>query len=114
MWSVGEAQKKTFYVESKKDKTTIPVSFVTVPINYKCKDGSTDTVEVKFVKNRFSIHYPPSYVDRDKWGYHRPNGVKEVPNKDTGLDPQTLLVKLTTLLKDKALVKQVVVELTSI
>lgn len=101
-WSIGQLEVKTRYVEMKDENgadRVFPITSLSLPLFYKGSLGMTIGVNRK----KFSITYPPSVreVDADgkvlQRGYNVARGVKEIPNKETGLDGEIFVKRL----KDK-------------
>lgn len=107
-WAVGEVESKTYFIESKikvrgkkQDGGTFPVKIHRLPLIYKCENGQEDQWVIGFHRGKFSLRYLDSCVDKDPWGFFRPNGQRTIENKDTGMDGRTLVRKLREKFNDE-------------
>lgn len=99
MWTIGQVERKTVYLQSKKlnakgKPIVFPVHLCRLPLHFICKDGTKVTWTIGMYRGKFSIIYPNTVEDRDKWGFYRPNGTREVQHRDSGLDAELLVQRL--------------------
>lgn len=94
VWKIGQVEDKKSFVPSIDKETgkqiSIPVITRKLPIIHE----SGDQWLIQFNRRKYSIHYPASHVEIETRGYYRPSGTKEVANRETGLDAQSLVRRL--------------------
>lgn len=94
VWTLGNREDKTVYIPTIDKETGKEKSIPVTTRRMKIIHESGDCWELVHNRRGYTLKYPPSYVEIETRGYHRPSGTKIVENRDASMDAKTLVQKL--------------------